>query len=100
MRHPPPHASPIPHSFLAALALAMLGGCADIPLVAPEPPPGAAPLLTLGSLTRSPSQVAVGEITRSVARALRNKGLRNQVRNDLRYSRHTVEHKLELRSYL
>lgn len=45
-------------------------------------------------------QDALAEVTRAVAMALADQGLRQRVRNDLRNSRHTFEHKLEFRRYL
>lgn len=67
---------------------------------------GAATLPTEGTAESSASarpggeEAALDELTRAVALALRDQGLRQRVKNDMRESRHTVEHKLELTSYL
>lgn len=76
-----------------------ISACSENPLLPSSTPlvPAANALL---ELSETPEQHALTELTRDVALALSNQGLRNQVRDDLRDSRHTVEHKLELRSYL
>lgn len=88
------------HHMLTGLSLVVVGACSDIPVVAPDLTPGGPPLLSLGTALSTPQGAALSEITRAVALALANPGLRHQVRDDLRESRHTVEHKLDLRSYL
>jgi hypothetical protein len=47
-----------------------------------------------------PERAALDQLTRAVALALQDKGLRQQVKNDMRESRFTTEHKLEFRGYL
>jgi hypothetical protein len=83
----------------AALLVALLGAAACSE-------DGAATLPTEGTGESSASarpageDAALDELTRAVALALRDQGLRQRVKNDMRESRHTVEHKLELTSYL
>ena len=84
------------HLLLAGFALAAVNACSDIPLLPPEVTKSNA---IIGS-GHSVEQAALDELTRAVAMALANPGLRNQLRSDLRASRHTTEHKLELRSHL
>jgi hypothetical protein len=83
--------------FLVSLALMGLSACSDSPLL----PSGITrPSSSLLQAPASAEQAALESLTRAVAMGLTNAGLRNQIRNDLRDSRHTTEHKLELRSYL
>lgn len=88
---------PFPSLLLGSIVL--VSGCADTNTsdnpVAPSPAP------TRSVQSAAPSeQAAVDELTRLVALALSDAGLRHRVRNDLRDSRHTREHKLHLTSYL
>ena len=89
---------------LLALAAALaLGACDgnDAPLA-----PGAQPGIAASGVSRSAAQGANSEkdaltqLTRITAQALHDQGLRQRLRNDLRDSRHTVEHKLKLSDYL
>ena len=78
------------------LGAALLGACSD----------QAAERTPLGSGPSSASQAAISEeaalveLTRITALALQDQGLRQRVRNDLRESRHTHEHKLHFTNYL
>ena len=74
-----------------------LSACSESSLSPPSPIAG--PSRSISSVP-SDEQARVNDLTRSIALALSNSGLRNQLRIDLRDSRHTKEHKLELRSYL
>ncbi|HSU15934.1 hypothetical protein [Longimicrobium sp.] len=76
---------------LAACALA--AACADQADTPLAPTTAPAPAI-------SPEQEAATELTRMVAVALRDPELRQRVFADLRSSRYSREHKLELRSYL
>jgi hypothetical protein len=49
---------------------------------------------------QDPERAALDELTRAVALAMNDAGLRHRVLADLRASRFTVEHKLHLRTYL
>lgn len=74
----------------------LTAACADDPLpTAPAGEPAAA-----ASAMESSEETALKELTRIVALALRDEGLRQRVKNDMRGSRFTVEHKLELAPYL
>lgn len=80
-------------------ALLALAGCADAER--PDSPlaPSVSPSLSV-SEGQSAERTALNELTRAVALALQDPGLRQRIKNDMRASRHTVEHKLEFRSYL
>jgi hypothetical protein len=84
------------HLLLASVTLVAASGCSDNPLVAPMVPSSKA----IASEADRREAIALDGLTRAVAMTLGNAGVRNQLRNDLRDSRHTTEHKLELRSYL
>lgn len=66
----------------------------------PTSPPVPASARNSAALQESLEKVALREVTRGVALALQDEGLRQRVKNDLRTSRHTAEHKLHLTSYL
>ncbi|MBA4157842.1 MAG: hypothetical protein H0X65_10245 [Gemmatimonadetes bacterium] len=71
-------------------------GCSDVsqPGNPAAPEPAALSAVALGE------REALNELTRAVALALQDGGLRQRVKNDLRDSRHTFEHKLEFTRYL
>jgi hypothetical protein len=75
-------------------------GCTDAER--PDSPlaPGTPPSLSSVSGEQAAERAALNELTRAVALALQDQGLRQRIKNDMRASRHTVEHKLEFRSYL
>lgn len=79
------------------LGCVLAAACSDQPtesLLAPQTatvPTVAAP---------DPERAVLDQLTHAVALALRDQGLRQQVKNDMRQSRFTTEHKLEFRSYL
>jgi hypothetical protein len=79
---------------LVALVFTSLSvGCSDHPtdtVLAPSP----------ANAVVYEGNASLGELTRAVALAMQNAGLRQQIRNDLRDSRSTREHKLELANYL
>ena len=60
------------------------------------------PLEPTASLSsqESSEEAALNELTRAVALALQDQGLRQRIKNDMRESRHTVEHKLPFSDYL
>lgn len=78
-------------------ALTALAGCTDNPLSPRTTPPSAA--ATPGT-TLTEERAALNELTRVMALGLGTPGIRGELRDDLRNSRHTVEHKLELRAHL
>lgn len=77
---------------VAALAAA----CSD---VQPAPTLPAADLDAAMSASASSEQETLDQITRSLALALQDQGLRQRIKNDMRNSPQ-VEHKLEFRSYM
>ena len=79
------------------IALALLAACTDDP-VAPTAPPArrSAQAVDVSTAERS----ALRELTRAVAMAMENQGVRQQMKNDMRASRVTHEHKLHLGSYV
>lgn len=81
-----------PSCLLAALAL-FAGACVDSP---------SAPVAdaAVASTSASDEAAALNVLTRAVALALREPGLRQRVKADLRASRFTTEHKLPLSAYL
>ncbi len=82
----------------AVLGTALLAfGCADAEKQAGPLAPDAAMSI---ATEQSSEKVALSELTRMVALALNDQGLRQRVKNDLRESRHTVEHKLQFSNYL
>lgn len=82
------------------VAGAALGACSD-PVVAPSTS-AAHPTATRAAAEAAlaSEQAALHELTRITALAFDDQGLRTRVKNDLRLSRFTREHKLEFRSYL
>lgn len=86
------HRTPI---LLAALAL--LAACGDDP-VGPVRPPAQPNVQQLDVSVAE--RAALRELTRAVAMAMENEGVRQQVKNDMRASRVTHEHKLHFSSYL
>lgn len=83
----------------AVLGTALLVGCTDADRGST---PLASDALRSGAVAAaySTEKAALTELTRAVALALQDQGLRQRIRNDLRESRHTVEHKLHFRDYL
>jgi hypothetical protein len=79
---------------IALLASSIIGGCATDRRSDTILAPAVSNAVVRGE------NAALGELTRAVALALQNPGLRQQIRNDLRDSRSTREHKLELSNYL
>lgn len=77
------------------LSATLLSACADEGTRSPIAPESSS--LSAGALGE---HEALNELTRAVALALQDAGLRQRVKNDLRDSRHTFEHKLEFTSYL
>lgn len=71
-------------------------GCAD----ANEPISPVAPQFNEAEAAAAAERVALQELTRTVALALRDQGLRQRVRADMRESRFTHEHKLHFSNYL
>ncbi len=74
-------------------------GCADANRQAGPmaPEPGASFSL---AAEQDPEKAALTELTRIVALALNDQGLRQRVKSDMRESRHTREHKLHFSNYL
>lgn len=75
----------------------LASGCSDAERVAGPVAPN--PVLSLG-VVPADSVAALHSLTRSVALALQDEGLRQRVKNDMRASRFTHEHKLEFAQYL
>lgn len=73
-------------------------GCTDLERV--HTPTAPAALTTGASSAQLDEKTALTELTRAVALALQDQGLRQRIKNDLRDSRHTVEHKLHFSNYL
>lgn len=80
-------------------SIVLVSGCADTNTSDNPVALSTAPSHSVQSTVVS-EQAAVDELTRLVALSLADAGLRHRVRNDLRDSRHTREHKLHLTSYL
>lgn len=80
------------HLLLTGVALAVTA-CTDNPL-SPAPTP------VKSSAVQTSEGAALGELTRLVALAFAKPAIRNDLRGDLRESRHTREHKLELRAHV
>ncbi len=93
-----PAGTPSARRFLPLAASAVFAtACAE----SPTPPnvgvdPGSFAALT----SQTPDRDAVAQLARALAMALSHPGLRNQVKNDLRASRVTAEHKIHLGDYL
>lgn len=90
---------------LRACALAAtLSAAACVDEVPTLTTPGTFPGWSLSTGTAAPAadpqHAALDQLTRAVALALRDEGLRQRVKNDLRNSAFQWEHKLEFRSYL
>ncbi|MGH7663783.1 MAG: Ig-like domain-containing protein [Gemmatimonadaceae bacterium] len=88
--------SPRSRAFLLLSVALAATACSDSPVAVERSPP----LSTHLALVQGPERVALTALTRAVAMAMDNEGLRNQVRNDMRRSLVTREHKLEFRSYV
>lgn len=79
-----------------AIGATLLSACSD-QAEAPLAPGGASASL---SASAPSEEAALSELTRMVALSLQDNGLRQRIRNDLRDSRHTTEHKLALTNYV
>jgi hypothetical protein len=81
---------------LGAVLLAV--GCSD----SEQPDPLAPEISAAAAATaeQDAEKAALDELTRLVALAMNDQGLRQRVKNDMRASRHTIEHKLPFSDYL
>lgn len=84
---------------IAASALTTLAACADLPPATGPERPLRTEDATSATIGRAAEEVALRELTRAVALALNNDGLRLRVGSDMAASR-VREHKLELDAYL
>lgn len=87
-------------TLLGVLGTVLLSAaCADIGK--PTAPAAAPPSSSAAAVSSDDQEKAVlNELTRAVALALNDPGLRQRIKNDLRNSRHTHEHKLPFSDYL
>lgn len=84
----------------AVLGTALLAfGCADTERSNTPLAPGALPSTSADGEQTSEKE-ALNKLTRAVALALQDQGLRQRIKNDLHNSRHTIEHKLPFSDYL
>ncbi len=84
------------HLGVVLCATALVAGCSDSN---PAVGPSAAALHGTAGATATAEQATVNEIARAVSMALRDQGLRQRIKNDMRSSRFD-EHKLDMRAYL
>lgn len=81
-----------------AITAVLLSACSEDPSRLPLSPE--APSADAASVTALDERQVLNEVTRAVALALQDPGLRQRIKNDLRNSRHTFEHKLPFTDYL